>query len=122
MKPINEKVLHHWADNLINAIKYCRTSYITYLYRIRVSSSFCEWCKIFGVDVRDMCFLCPIYLETGERHCSKTPWTTVEFNLLQCREESHLNIGKHKASLVEAVWKEYLFIKQCIERNERWEI
>lgn len=116
LNKVSAKVQRHWANNLINAIRFYRTRNIDNYLAIHINTSCCAYCQIyFGKG----CIGCPINKQNVKWiRCGGTPFNDVsaimalmdkyEFNDF----ESYTNVNMLSRRCVTAIWKEYLFLKK----------
>lgn len=111
---ISWNVLHHWADNLINAIYFYKTLAWEHLSLIDLSSDACAYCKKYrGKN----CYGCPISTITHNPQCKDTPYMIVFACVEQIRQDRNKNLKENAFQLVKAIWEEYLFLKQTYKKK-----
>ncbi len=120
LNKIDAAVQAHWADNLINAVKFYRTGDVEYYYRIEIFTDTCEYCKKYvahlnfpGRFQEMVCckngVSCPLKLK-GHELCR---------NLEYHHVSDLMNQGvTNKRALVKAIWEEYKFLKTVYGKED----
>lgn len=109
MKEIDQKVLTHWVENLINAIRYYRTGDKKYKNKIKIDGEDCAWCKKYFMST--CCKGCPIFEVTQQRGCNGTNWLEISNIVYEDWDDNGYQLVKEIAEF-------YNFLKKIILENK----